>query len=444
MAISRRQFTVSMGLGICSALLVKAPAIGGLARPKVVVIGGGAGGATTARSLFYTYGDKLDITLIEPNPIYETCFFSNSFLGGMIDHDHLLYDYSLIKSETKIRVIPTRADRIDSARKQVVLTDGARVDYDRCFVSPGIDFYEEGDDKALAGWSLSVADRLPHAWRSGDQIANLKSQILNMPKGGTFAIVVPDSPYRCPPAPYERAAMVGHYLKQHNPTAKILILDKKNSFPLMDVMVPAWDRFYGSMIEWLPGNFGGDIESVDAQSMTLKSSDGDEYNVDVANIIPPQKAGEIAIKSGLADESGWCPIDLLTGKSTLADDIHVIGDAAAAHPMPKSGHIAVSQGKNYGEIAAAELLGEEPPITDLRNSCYFLVKPDYGMRIEGHYRQGDDNKLHVLKSGAGDDRDDDLARAEIANKAGGWFAAMTGTMFGQRKSNTEQNKGAKR
>ncbi|MEY8839661.1 FAD-dependent oxidoreductase, partial [Cribrihabitans sp. XS_ASV171] len=254
--------------------------------PRVVVIGGGAGGATAARYIAKDSDGAIDVTLIEPSRTYYTCFFSNLYIGGFREYDSLGHNYGTLASEYGINVVHDWAVGVDRDAKMVSLASGAQVPYDRLVLSPGIDFV----DGSVPGWDISAQGAMPHAYKGGTQAALLKAQIEAMPEGGTFAMIAPPNPYRCPPGPYERISMVAHLLKEKNPTAKILVADPKSTFSKMALFQEGWDNHYSGMIEWIGPDFGGGNVAVDPQAMTV-SIDGDETKVDACNVIPAMKAG---------------------------------------------------------------------------------------------------------------------------------------------------------
>ncbi|MEL6291541.1 MAG: FAD/NAD(P)-binding oxidoreductase, partial [Pseudomonadota bacterium] len=316
--MTRRHFGQLLGGTAVTTLAM--PSIARGAQPKVVVIGGGAGGATAAR---YIAKGAIDVTLIEPSKTYYTCFFSNLYLGGFRDYASIGHSYVKLANEG-IGVVHEWADTIDRDKKQVVLGSGAKIRYDRLVVSPGIDIKYD----SVAGYSPEAASKMPHAWKSGTQVALLKAQVEAMREGGTFVMVAPPNPYRCPPGPYERISMIAHMLKQKNPTAKIVILDPKEKFSKQALFQEGWERHYAGMVEWIPGSIAGDIE-VDAANMVI-SADGEKTKADAATVIPAQTAGRIAHKAGLTNDKGWCPIVPGTMQSTMDPNIHVIGDASVA------------------------------------------------------------------------------------------------------------------
>ena len=304
MTWTRRTFARFVGVTLVAALGERAAR--SQAKARVVVIGGGVGGATVAKYLAAS-GTTLDVTLVEPKRQYTTCFFSNLYLAGLRSLELLTFGYETLAHQYGIKVIHDAAAAIDPVAKIVMLAGGGTIAYDRAVVAPGVAF-KYG---AIEGYDEAATQVIPHAWNAGPQTALLRRQLESMEDGGIFVIAAPPNPFRCPPGPYERACLVAYYFKQFKPRAKILILDAKDTFFEQDLFQDGWNRHYPGMIEWLPGQFTGGVKSVDAKTRAIKTA-GETFNANVANIIPPQIAGELAQRAGLADQSGWCPIDPIT------------------------------------------------------------------------------------------------------------------------------------
>ncbi len=415
--MTRRHFGQLLGGTAVTTLAM--PSIARGAQPKVVVIGGGAGGATAAR---YIAKGAIDVTLIEPSKTYYTCFFSNLYLGGFRDYASIGHSYVKLANEG-IGVVHEWADTIDRDKKQVVLGSGAKIRYDRLVVSPGIDIKYD----SVAGYSPEAASKMPHAWKSGTQVALLKAQVEAMREGGTFVMVAPPNPYRCPPGPYERISMIAHMLKQKNPTAKIVILDPKEKFSKQALFQEGWERHYAGMVEWVPGSIAGDIE-VDAANMVI-SADGEKTKADAATVIPAQTAGRIAHKAGLTNDKGWCPIVPGTMQSTMDPNIHVIGDASVASAMPKSGFSANSQAKVTAMVVRGELTGAKMFPARFANTCWSLIGTNDGVKVGAAYKAGAE-KIEVTSkfiSKTGEDAD---LRKTTYEESIGWYSGITSDMFG--------------
>jgi NADPH-dependent 2,4-dienoyl-CoA reductase/sulfur reductase-like enzyme len=417
--VTRRAFAGLAG----ASCLAAAHAATGRAAPRVVVIGGGAGGATVARYL--AMNDKpLDVTLVEPKQRFTTCFFSNLYLAGLRSFESLTHGYDTLAGRYGVRVIHDRAAAIDPVAKTVRLTGGGSLPYDRLVIAPGIAF-KQG---AIAGYDEAAMQIMPHAWSAGPQTLLLRSQLEAMPDGGLFVIAAPADPFRCPPGPYERASLVAAYFKQFKPRSKIQILDAKDTFFEQDLFQDGWTRHYPGMIEWLPNQFIGAIESVDVKDRSIKTAD-QVFRADVANIIPPQIAGTAAQQAGLADETGWCPVDPATYESTLQHDIHLVGDAVSVGIMPKSAYVANSQAKACAFAIASALTGSEPVRPFLYNTCYTFLAPDDAVSDAISFRiaSGKTEIAEILISKVDQSP---AVRAAAVHEADGWYDAFTRDIFG--------------
>ncbi|WP_353571185.1 FCSD flavin-binding domain-containing protein [Candidatus Albibeggiatoa sp. nov. BB20] len=390
MALNRRHF-LQVTAGATAASVVGFPHIASSAgAKKVVVIGGGTGGATAAKYLRMA-DPSIEVTLIETNDYYYTCYLSNEVLSGDRTLESIKVGYDGLKKHG-IKVVKAKATAIDGDAKKVTVDTGDTFSYDRLIVSPGVSL----DYGKIEGYSEEAAQTITHAWKAGEQTKILRSQLEAMKDGGTVIISAPPNPFRCPPGPYERASQIAHYLKQHKPKSKVLVLDAKDKFSKQGLFTQGWTDLYGfgtdkSMIEWVPAAEGGKVISADVSSMTIVAGDmEDEHTADVINIIPPQKAGKIALDAGLADDSGWCPINKKTFESTLIPNVHVIGDACIATKMPKSGYAANSQGKVVATAVIAALTGKEMVEPSYVNTCYSIIGEDYGISVAAVYRLNGD------------------------------------------------------
>jgi sulfide dehydrogenase [flavocytochrome c] flavoprotein chain len=420
---SRRRFLASTA-GASAVFGLPAIAYGQTAA-RVVVIGGGFGGATAARYLKKA-SPQLQVTLVEPSRRFVTCPYSNLVIGGWRKINSITFGYDKL-AKAGITVAQDSAVAIEHDRKRVRLAGGRMLPYDRLIVSPGIDIRWN----AIAGYDEKAAQVMPHAWRAGEQTLVLRRQLEAMPDGGLFVMAAPANPFRCPPGPYERVSMIASYLKQAKPRSKILILDAKENFSKQPLFQDAWQKFYPGMIEWVPVGKDGKVVKVDAKSKTLETEFGQSHKAAVANVIPPQMAAKIARDSGLADQSGWCPIEPTTFESKLVKGVHVIGDASIAAPMPKSGFAANSQGKVAATAAVAMLQGRAMPPVGMVNTCYSHVAKDYAISVANVYRATAERLIEVPDSGGTSPRqwDDENRRLESLY-ADGWYASITGDMFG--------------
>jgi sulfide dehydrogenase [flavocytochrome c] flavoprotein chain len=393
---------------------------------RVIVIGGGFGGASCARAL-RKIDPKLRVTLIEPNRIFTACPFSNEVIAGLRDIGAQQFGYDKIAA-TGVTVIAQAAARVDPQGRTVGLADGTSLPYDRLVLSPGIDLRFD----ALPGYDEATTAKMPHAWKAGEQTSLLRRQIEAMEDGGVVAIAVPATPYRCPPAPYERASLIAHYLKARKPRSKVLILDAKDTIPQQQLFEHAWKTFYPGLVERISLSQGGRLVSVEAATNTLVTEFGD-YAPQVANVIPPQKAGNIAKLAGAADRTGWCPIDPTTFASKLVPNIHVIGDAIIGGSVPKSASAAHAEGSVCAAIVASLIAGKPPESPTFEGICYNTVAPGYGFFMSGSYHPRDDLFAEIVGSsftsplnGSGLDE----VRKREADQAQAWFKRITVETFG--------------
>jgi sulfide dehydrogenase [flavocytochrome c] flavoprotein chain len=387
------------------------------------VIGGGVGGATVAKYLAAS-ATMIDVTLIEPKLRYTTCFFSNLYLAGLRSLESLTHGYETLAQRYGVNVIHDSVTAIDPVGKTVALEGGAKLPYDLVVVAPGIAF-KYG---TIEGYDETATQAMPHAWTAGPQTKLLRQQLESMEDGGVFVLVAPPDPFRCPPGPYERASLIAYYFKQYKPRAKILILDAKDSFFEQDVFQDGWNRHYPGMIEWLPRQFTGGIQAVDVKGRSVKTA-GDTFQADVANVIPAQEAGQLAQEAGLADQSGWCPIDPMTFESKLQPGIHVIGDAAKAGNMAKSAFASNSQAKVCAFAILAALTGSERFAPHLFNTCFtFLASDDAVTSVIGYRAEPETIRINdIFISKVGENAE---IRRKAVREAGGWYAAFTHDVFG--------------
>jgi NADPH-dependent 2,4-dienoyl-CoA reductase/sulfur reductase-like enzyme len=420
MTINRRVF---LGTTAAAAAALSAPMIArAQTRARVVVVGGGSGGATAARYIARDGGDAIDVTLIEASRQYYTCYFSNLYLGGFFDLEDTAHSYGRLAGNYGINVIHDWASGVDRDAQTVALAGGGSVPYDRLVLSPGIDFIPD----SVPGWSVNVQDRMPHAYKGGTQAALLRAQLEAMPEGGTFAMVAPPNPYRCPPGPYERISMVAHFLKENNPTAKILVADPKESFSKQGLFEDGWERLYPGMVTRIGPDFGGDNVTVDAEAMTI-SIDGVVENVDVCNVIPGQRAGTIAFAAGITD-GNWAPVSAYDLSSRMDPNIHVLGDSAAQGAMPKSGFSANSQAKVCANAIVAALTDARQFPARFSNTCWSLIGTDDGVKVGATYEASDEGIVSTdsFVSQVGETAE---VRAETYRESLDWYEAITTDMF---------------
>jgi sulfide dehydrogenase [flavocytochrome c] flavoprotein subunit len=421
MKLNRRVF---IGTGTAAAAMVAAPAVlaEGHAKPRVIVVGGGPGGATAARYIAKDSKGAVDVTLIEPSRTYFTCFFSNLYLGGFKDIEDLGHTYGALAAKYAINVVHDWAVAVDRSAKTVSLAGGSVLPYDKLILSPGIDFI----DGAVEGWSLAAQNAMPHAYKGGSQTELLKAQIMAMSEGGIFAMVAPPNPYRCPPGPYERVSMVAHTLKASNPTAKIIVADPKDKFSKQSLFEEGWAKHYPGMIDWIGSDFGGGNVSVDPAAMTV-TIDGEETKVDVCNVIPAMKAGRIAEMAGVTD-GNWAPVHAVDMSSKADADIYVLGDAADQGDMPKSGFSANSQAKVCANAVRGALTGSKVFPAKFSNTCWSLIDTDDGVKVGATY-EATPEKIAKVDGFLSEVGEDSATRKATYEESEGWYAGITADMF---------------
>jgi len=418
--LTRRDVARSISVSVAASMLPW-PSFA-QAAPRIVVIGGGFGGASCARAL-RQLDAKLQVTLIEPSQIFTACPFSNEVIAGLRELQAQQFNYERTAAEG-VTVIAQAATKIDPQARSVDLADGGSISYDRLVLSPGIELRFD----ALPGYDQDAALKMPHAWKAGEQTALLRKQIEAMEDGGTVVLAVPAAPLRCPPAPYERASLIAHYLKNKKPRSKILILDAKDGFSQQKLFEAAWKELYPGMIERIALSQGGRVTSVDAATNTIVTDFGN-YTAQVASVIPPQRAGRIAEIAGAADNTGWCPIDPVNFASKLVPNIHVIGDAAIAGGIPKSASAAHAQGKACAAAIMNMLSGKSPETPRLTGICYNTVAPGYAFSLSGVYQPKDGQFAEVESTTSPVNAPRDV-RAREAEAAENWFKTITVDTFG--------------
>ena len=405
--LNRRNFLKlaggSTGLTLAGCASTPEPAAKKAGPAKVVVVGGGFGGASAAKYL-KKFDPDVQVTLIEYNKAFTTCPGSNWVIGGLRDLDSITHSYEALKSQFGVNVVHDWVSAIDVDGKNVRLASGGKVEYDRLILSPGIDFRFD----TIEGYTANDINIVPHAWKAGPQTTVLRNQIASMRDGGVYVIAPPPNPFRCPPGPYERVSMVANYFKQHKPKSKILILDAKPKFSKQGLFIQGWKDLYGygtdnSMIEFVAAP-DGVVNKVDVKNRTAYAGPlEEEVKADVLNVVPAQKAGGIAHAAGLTDDSGWCPVNHHTWESKIVPGIHVIGDSAIQAPLPKSGYAANSEAKICAASVVSLLAGREPEpaIPSWVNTCYSLVGPQYGISVAMVYNLTAEGKVGKVKGSGG-------------------------------------------
>ncbi len=405
MTMQRRDFLKAAG--IVSAASVTASLTGCASAPvprkqaagHVVVVGGGYGGATVAKYLRKWSEGGVRVTLVERNPSFISCPISNLILSGDKTLDDITVSYDGLKNRWGVKVIQDEAVAVDPVKRTLRLAQGGSLSYDRLVLSPGVDFL----------WSLVPAldakesqEKILHAWKAGPQTVALRKQLESMKDGGVFAITIPKAPYRCPPGPYERASVVASYFKAHKPKSKVLILDANDDVTSKGPLFKkAWADRYKGIIDYRPKH---NLTDVDAATGTLKFEFNDDLKAQVLNVVPPQRAGDIAHNAGLTTANKrWCEVDWQTMESKAAKNVHILGDALQVAPlMPKSGHMANQHGKVAAAAIVALLSGRAPNALPIyNNTCYSFVSDTDVVHVASVHRYDDAQKTMLTVPGSG-------------------------------------------
>jgi NADPH-dependent 2,4-dienoyl-CoA reductase/sulfur reductase-like enzyme len=422
--LTRRRFTALAGASLASlSTPLFAPRALGQAKPRLVVIGGGPGGGTVARYVNKDAAGAIEVTLIEPQRNFTTCFFSNLYVGGFRDLKSITHTYDKVSREG-VKVVHEAASAIDRDKKEVVLASG-RVPYDRLVVAPGIDLKFD----SVPGYSEAAAEAMPHAWKPGAQTELLVRKLNALNDGDTIVMVCPPNPYRCPPGPYERISMFAHVLKQKGHTkSKIIALDPKPNFSKQALFMEGWEKHYPGVIEWQDPKMHGGIKGVDPKTGEIKT-DLASYKATLANVIPAQMAGKIARDAGLAEASGWCPILPESMKSKMDANIFVVGDACIPGDMPKSAFSANSQAKVAAMTIRGELANARTFPARYTNTCWSLIAPDDDVKVGGAYEPGD-GKLKASSTFVSQKGEGASLRKQNYNESVDWYAGIVGDIFG--------------
>ena len=426
--VTRRDFGKWLGgagAGLVTASSITSFAIAqGAKAAKVVIVGGGAGGATVAQQL-KTGDPSLDITLIEANRTYSSSFFSNLYIGGFRSFASLNHNYAGLAARG-IKVVYARAASVDPVKKVVVMVGGASIPYDRLVLSPGIQVKHD----SIPGYSKELSNRFPHAYEtSGPGKQQLMRALAAMPDGGTFAMIMPHNPYRCPPGPYERACMIAHYLKTKKPKSKLVIVDPKKAYSKQPVFAEAFEKYYKANVEM---NLSTDIDDFavakfDGAKQEITTKAGKVVKFAAANVIPQQAAGEIAFKAGVTS-GDWVPVNSENFASKAQAEIYVIGDAAVAAEMPKSAFSANSQAKVVAADILADLSKKEKFPARYRNTCWSLVAPDDCIKIGANYAPKD-GKLDPSGGFVSQKGEDAALRKQNFAESVGWYDGIIADMF---------------
>ena len=419
MQTNRRQFIG--GVGALAASTFPVPAFA-QAKPKVVVIGGGPGGATVAKYVAKDGG--IDVSLVEPARRFTTCFHSNLYLGGFKTWEQITHSYDKIAKAYGIKHVRQMAAAIDRDKRSVRLANGTVLRYDRLVIAPGIDLKFD----SVPGYSEAVSNKLPHAWKAGPQTQLLRRQLNALSDGATIVMIAPPNPYRCPPGPYERVSMMAHVLKaKGHKKSRIVVLDPKPSFSKQALFMEGWQKHYTGMIEWQDPKMHGGVKGVDAKSMTVKTDLAD-YKAQLINVIPAQMAGKIARDAGLANQSGFCAINPDNMKSASDANIYVIGDASIAGDMPKSGFSANSQAKVAAMMIRGELAKARTFPARYTNTCWSLIETDDTVKVGASYaaKDGKIAAVETFISKTGESAD---LRKQTQVENMGWYAGIVADIW---------------
>ena len=424
--LNRRHF----GLGLLGAgASLAGPSRIALAQgaAKVVIVGGGPGGASVAGQLKRS-APELDVTLIEPLTLYTSCFFSNHYMGGTRTLSSLTHSYAGL-SALGVKIIHEYADAIDTAKRVVRLRAGHELAYDRLVVAPGIEFKTGG----IEGYTPDCKDAMPHAWSGRAQLKLLRAKLEGMPDGGVVVIAAPRLPYRCPPGPYERACTIANYLKTQKPKSKLILLDPKMTFSKQPVFMEAFNTLYRDIVEVHLTNDIDDqgLAHINVATGEIVTKAGLKVVASVANIIPDQTAGRIALQSGLA-EGDWCPVQPESFASVKAEGVYVLGDAAFAAEMPKSAFAANSQARIVTAMLLNELASKPKPAARYRNTCWSFLAPGNSAKIGADYAPGDvRGKPGLVPSGSFVSQPGEAAsvRKDVYDESFAWYDTLTNDVF---------------
>jgi sulfide dehydrogenase [flavocytochrome c] flavoprotein chain len=418
---NRRQFLAHAG-ALAAATGFPMPVLA-QAKPKLVIVGGGPGGATVAKYAAKDSAGALEVTLVEPLRQFTTCFHSNLYLGGFRNWESITHSYDAF-AKYGIKLAHQAALAIDRERKSVRLADGSQLSYDRLVLAPGIDLKFD----SVPGYSEAAAETMPHAWKPGPQTQLLKRQLDAVEDGGVIVMIAPPNPYRCPPGPYERVSMMAHVLKaKGHRRSRIIVLDPKGSFSKQPLFQEGWEKHYPGLVEWQDPKMHGGIKRVNVSAMTVET-DLASYKAALVNVIPAQSAGKIALDAGLANGSGFCPIDPASMKSANDPNIYVVGDSCIPGDMPKSAFSANSQAKVAAMMIRGELANARTFPARYTNTCWSLIETDDTVKVGGQYepKDGKISAVETFVSKTGESAD--LRRQTQAENMG-WYSGIIADIF---------------
>jgi sulfide dehydrogenase [flavocytochrome c] flavoprotein chain len=424
--ITRRLFGQWAGSSVVAAAAssLSAPAFA-QGKGKVVVIGGGAGGATAAKYIAKDSSGAIQVTLVEPAKQFITCFHSNLYLGGIKKFEELAHSYDKL-SGYGITLNHQMAASIDRDKRQVKLADGSVLDYDRLVLSPGIDLKYD----SVPGWGKEHEEAMPHAWKAGPQTKLLKAKLDAVKDGGVIVMIAPPNPFRCPPGPYERVSMMAHALKSSGRTkCKIVILDAKDKFSKQALFTEGWEAHYPGMVEWMAPSIHDGIKSVDPKTNTVTTGFETYTGAALVNVIPAQMAGVVARDAGLINETGFCPIDPANMKSAKDANIYIIGDASIAGDMPKSAFAANSQAKIAAMMIRGELAAAKTFPARYANTCWSQIDTADTIKVGGRY-EAKDGKISAVENFISQTGEAVALRKQTQEENIGWYAGITADIFG--------------
>ena len=423
-AMTRRSLLGAGAAVVASA--VTAPAVIGQARPRVIVVGGGPGGATVAKYVARDSAGAVNVSLIEPSANFVTCFHSNLYLGGYKTFEQITHSYEALTKNYGVNHVRQTAAFIDRDEKRVRTTDNTILSYDKLVVAPGIDLKYD----SVPGWGQEHEQVMPHAWKAGPQTQLLKKRLDEVKNGGVIVMIAPPNPYRCPPGPYERVSMMAHVLKATGRTnCKIFIIDPKETYSKQGLFQEGWETFYKGMVEWLGPKVHDGLKSVDPKAGTVVTGFETYKDCALVNVIPAQMAGKIARDADLADASGFCPIDPATMKSAKDPNIFVVGDACIPGDMPKSAFSANSQAKVAAMIVRNELTGSRTFPPRYNNTCWSLIETDNAVKVGGRY-EPKDGKISAAETFVSKTGESAELRKQTQEENIGWYSGITTDIFG--------------